>query len=85
MPITLRHDYQHRDELAVDAFASAMKSKMIESSNRGRGGWDNPSRCSVRYLRHLLRQHVEKGDPVDVANIAMMLWHRRTNTNGPTI
>lgn len=63
---------QHLDDIAVDAFALAMKEKLRHArEQKGRGGW--PS-CSATYLSDLLREHVEKGDPVDVANLAMMLY-----------
>lgn len=61
---------QHPDDAAVDAFAAAMKAKLAKKRGEGRGGW---RMCSAGYLSRLLREHVEKGDPVDVANLAMML------------
>lgn len=64
---------QHPDDLAVDKFAAMMKAKLVKSREKGRGGWDNPDECSVEYLAKLLIEHVAKGDPVDVANFAMML------------
>jgi hypothetical protein len=60
------------DDLAVDRFAAAMKDKMAAARAKGRGGWE---KCSPEYLTFLLREHVEKGDPRDVANFCMMLWH----------
>ena len=85
MIIALRKEgYQHRDDEAVDAFAAAMKIKLAAARERGRSGWDNTDEdgegCSVDFLRRLLREHVDKGDPIDVANIAMFLWHRRAGT-----
>lgn len=67
---------QHRDDLAVDIFANAMKSKMTVSRWRGRSGWEDRSQCSQSHLSTMLRAHVEKGDPVDVANFCMMLSMR---------
>jgi hypothetical protein len=58
----------------VDAFAAAMKAKMARSRAKGRGGWQT---CSVPDLWQMLREHVEKGDPVDVANLAMMIWRNQ--------
>jgi len=63
----------HADDLAVDRFAAMMKAKLAKSREKGRGGWDDPEQCSVSYLAKLLVDHVEKGDPVDVANLAMMI------------
>jgi hypothetical protein len=63
------------DDLAVDRFAAAMKEKMAAARAKGRGGWE---KCSPEYLTFLLREHVEKGDPRDVANFCMMLWHHES-------
>ena len=72
---------QHPDDAAVDRFAAAMKAKLAEKRAEGRGGWDDPEQCSTTYLATLLRGHVEKGDPLDVGNFAMMLWNRGGATN----
>lgn len=66
----------HPDDLAVDAFADAMKQKMASARAKGRGGWEDPAQCSAVDLTRLLRDHVEKGDPRDVANFCMMLHQR---------
>ncbi|MBD9542904.1 hypothetical protein IB276_26005 [Ensifer sp. ENS04] len=66
----------HPDDLAVDSFAAAMKAKLAKKRAEGRGGWENPSECSIAYLSELLRDHVNKGDPVDVGNLAMMIQQR---------
>lgn len=63
----------HPDDIAVDKFAAMMKDKLAKSREKGRSGWGNPEECSVEYLAKLLVDHVEKGDAIDVANIAMML------------
>jgi hypothetical protein len=67
---------QHPDALAVDRFAAAMKSKLAQKRAEGRGGWNNPEECSIEWLSELLRSHVEKADPVDVGNFAMMIHQR---------
>lgn len=64
----------HSDDLAVDAFAEAMKAKLARKRDAGYGGWRD--QCSIEFLSAQLRKHVEKGDPVDVANFAMMLQQR---------
>jgi len=69
-------DNQHPDDVAVDAFASKMRQKMAAARTKGRGGWDDKAQCSAETLSRMLREHVEKGDPVDVANFAMMLSQR---------
>lgn len=71
----------HPDETAVDRFAVAMKAKLAEKRAEGRGGWDDPARCTTAHLAELLRGHIDEGDPVDVGNFAMMLWNRGGLTN----
>lgn len=65
----------HPDDLAVDRFAAVMKAKLARKRVEGRGGWDGPD-CDADTLSRMLREHVEKGDPVDVGNLAMMLHQR---------
>lgn len=66
----------HADDLAVDRFAIAMKAKLAKKRAEGRGGWEDKNQCTGAFLSTLLREHVDKGDPVDVANLAMMLHQR---------
>lgn len=66
----------HPDALAVDRFAAAMKAKLAAKRAEGHGGWDDKEDCSQLFLSQLLREHVEKGDPLDVGNFAMMLHQR---------
>jgi hypothetical protein len=56
-----------------------MKKKLAKSRAKGRGGWDDPTECSIEYLSRLLVGHVDKGDPIDVGNFAMMLFCRNEN------
>ena len=63
----------HPDDVAVDKFAAMMKAKLAKAREKGRGGWDNPERCSVDKLADMLVEHLYKGDPTDIANFAMML------------
>lgn len=60
----------HPDDAAVDRFAAAMKAKLNKKRQEGRGGWQS---MTAEQLSALLHEHVRKGDPVDVANLAMML------------
>lgn len=60
-----------RDNDEVDWFAAAMKEKLAKARAKGRGGWQT---CPPEELSRMLREHVEKGDPVDVANFCMFLW-----------
>lgn len=75
---------QRTEELCVDGFAAAMKDKLKQKRDEGRGGWEDPNQCSGDSLRAMLAEHVLKGDPVDVANLAMMLNARGEPTfKGP--
>lgn len=58
------------DDVSVDVFALEMKNKLEKSREKGRSGWHT---ASEKHLSDLLMEHVLKGDPVDVANFAMML------------
>jgi hypothetical protein len=68
---------QHSDDAAVDRFAAAMKKKLAAARAKGRGGWSDMGGTEMHaHLCKLLRHHVEKGDPRDVANFCMFLHQR---------
>lgn len=60
----------------IDEFAKAMKAKMLIKYLEGFEGWDDISGLekdiSDRLIAHAKRG---KGQEVDVANFAMMLWN----------
>ncbi|NKJ34140.1 hypothetical protein [Rhizobium sp. SG570] len=66
----------HTDYSAVDRFANAMKAKLAKKRAEGYGGWDDPDECTIEHLSKLLIRHALKGDPIDVANFAMMIHQR---------
>ena len=68
-------DTAHFDDHSVNRFAAVMKGKLASKRLQGRGGWQAPE-VPNGYLSRLLREHVDKGDPVDVANLAMMIHQR---------
>jgi len=70
MPPT-KHLESLQDGLDIGHFADAMKAKMDASRDKGRHGWRT---CSTADLWTMLREHVEKGDPVDIANFCMMIY-----------
>jgi hypothetical protein len=74
---------QHSDDEAVDRFGEAMKAKLAEKRKQGYGGWNDEAVCSIEFLQKRLVDHIEKGDPVDVGNFAMMLHQRRAATKPP--
>lgn len=59
------------DDAAVYRFAAAMKKKLALARAKGRSGWQE---CDPADLVRMLHEHIEKGDPVDVANFCMFLW-----------
>lgn len=63
---------QHQDDIDVQMFAEFMKAKLAASRDKGRSGWQS---IPPAELWRMLQDHVHKGDPVDVANFAMFLWH----------
>ncbi len=65
------------DQRGVFNFSSAMLEKLHDKRREGRSGWNDPGRCSVRQLKKMLSEHLKKGDMVDVANFAMMIWNRQ--------
>jgi len=69
----IKLESKHPDDLAVDSFACAMKDKLALARAKGRSGWQG---CDPADLSRMLREHVEKGDPRDVANFCMFLWNK---------
>ena len=68
------------DIVGVDRFALAMKKKLAKKRAEGKRGWNTTLEsgwgCDVQQLESMLRQHLAKGDVVDVANFCMMLRER---------
>ena len=67
-----RVESTHPDDAAVDNFAMAMKEKLALSRSKGRSGWEQMPPVELSAMLH---EHVEKGDPLDVANFCMFLWN----------
>jgi hypothetical protein len=66
------------DNTGVDRFAEAMKEKLRFCREvKQRGGWHIPHEVPLDRLKMLLKEHLEKGDMVDVGNLAMMIWNRQ--------
>lgn len=64
---------QHPDNANVDEFAFRMKAKLRQKREQGYDGWRS---APAHVLSQMLRDHVDKGDPIDVANFSMMLSER---------
>lgn len=71
---------RHSDDLHVEHFAHIMKQKLSECREKGRGGWEE---CPIEFLSSELIRHINKGDPVDVANFAMMIHERNEKIKSP--
>jgi hypothetical protein len=67
---------QIADERLCQYAKMAMEEKLEEKRLEGRGGWWNSDECSIDSLRQMLREHIEKGDMVDVMNFAAMIYAR---------
>ncbi len=80
---TQQSNQQNADDLAVDRFCAALKAKMAKQRAKGYGGWDDKAQCPTERLQSMLKEHLEKGDPVDVGNFAMMLFNRNESTSLP--
>ena len=63
----------------VRRFAEAM-GKKLDKSQRKYGYTDDWTESSLIGLQDALIEHVEKGDPIDVANFCAFLWHRKART-----
>jgi|CXWL01.1.fsa_nt_gi hypothetical protein len=69
------------DAMLVDLAGKAMTEKLAKKRLDGRGGWHQPKPEIDADLRASLREHVDKGDMVDVINLAAML-HVRSEIYG---
>lgn len=75
--------FQEQKELLerlVDDFAEKMKAKLILKSMQGWNGWET---CPIENLENGLKNHIEKGDMVDVANYALMIDARNATATTP--
>lgn len=68
--LSTQQSAHHSDDVAVERFAAAMKAKLARCREKGRHGWQT---ASAAHLSSLLYHHMYKADPLDVANLAMML------------
>ncbi|WP_196491114.1 hypothetical protein [Burkholderia cepacia] len=61
------------DDAALDGFNRVLKAKMAAGRAKGRTGWWG---APVEELSVMLRAHVDKGDSLDIALLAMMHWYK---------
>lgn len=62
------------DLILANAARDAMLKKLKKKRDEGYGGWHDD--CFNGELWDRLKEHVEKGDPVDVMNFAAMIYVR---------
>lgn len=79
-PLSHKHLIVIRE--AVQLFSEEMEKKLMD--NEHKGGW---GRCSQEYLLQNLRLQLELWDEshnpkhlLNIANYAMMLWHKKNRT-----
>lgn len=65
--------FQHIDDIKVNEFAEAMKAKLKRARETGMDGWQS---CDIAQLQEGIVRQLDGGDPLDVANYCMFLWHR---------
>lgn len=60
----------------VDDFAKAMKEKFHKKWAEGYRGWDDPEWTKEKIMQ-ALKDHLNKGDAVDIANFVAFLWNKQ--------
>jgi len=63
--------------------ATAMQARLAEKRAAGRAGWHGPD-CDNERLLHMLHSNLDKGDMVDVMNLAAMIDFRHELYGEPT-
>lgn len=69
------------DALNVEEFAVEMLAKLDANRDKFGDQWRDVEKCPTEHLQSMLISCVIKGDPVDVANLAMMLAQRGASTD----
>jgi hypothetical protein len=72
---------ERADAMLVELAGAAMAAKLAKKREDGRGGWHLPDPAMDANLRKALREHLDKGDMVDVLNLAAMI-HVRGELHG---
>jgi len=76
IPITPRMSDVRACTAGITNLVKAMKEKLAKKRREGRGGWHRANDCDPGCLADMLLDHLARGDIVDVANFAMMLYNR---------
>lgn len=79
-------DELHPDDKAVDQFVfalgQAMKAKLEKKRGEGYSQWWDKNAFPWEKLIKQMLEHIKKGDPLDVANYCMFLYHRGEKIDG---
>lgn len=67
---------KYADGILISVTAQAMKIKLDKKREEGRGGWYRSDICSNEELLKSLKAHIDKGDMIDVINLAAMIHIR---------
>lgn len=76
MKITARMSDVKACAAGIRNLVAAMREKLGKKRREGSTGWHRPEHCTTSRLAEMLLDHLTKGDPVDIANFAMMLHNR---------
>lgn len=76
--INLEHMTEEEiDHVAFSMFTTQMLQRLyFKREHNGKGGWWDEKSCTINHLIELFHRSVEKGDPLDIANYAMMIHQR---------
>ena len=62
-------------EACVKHFESTMRKKLKFEYMQGKFGWDDPN-WTIEEIKEKIREQLEKGNWVNVANFAMFAWNK---------
>ncbi len=66
---------KHVDDVALDEFTEAMRTRMAQKRAQGFEGWEDPARCPINELINRA-ENCAIGKPVDRGIYSMMLYNR---------
>lgn len=66
--------------LLMSEFVSSMTNRMIQKHKQGKTGWNDIA--ILDELKASLPKYVERGNMVDLANVAAIIWHLENKKYG---
>ena len=69
----------YMDSALADTVRGRMLMKLKKKRKDGRNGWWDPDMKANSMLKDMLVEHIEKGDMIDVINLAAMIMVREEN------